>query len=111
MDNLLTQLSVIHDGVTEKFRCEKCNNSFRKKYQFDVHSDNSNPVACKTCSVVCCTKKQLEIHKKVAHPQFQCLLCEKYFPRKADLERHLAIKSKRKTVCMECVAVSAHPKS
>ena len=101
-DNLLKHLEVIHDGGKEKFRCETCNKIFINKFNFDVHSNNSNPVPCKTCSVVCCTKKQLDIHKKIAHPQFQCLLCGKYFPRKADLERHVAIKSKKKTVCMVC---------
>ena len=55
MDNLLTHLSMIHDGVKEKFRCLTCNKSFHKKFHFDVHSNNSNPVACETCSAVCCS--------------------------------------------------------
>ena len=102
--NYLDHVGTAHEGGSgmKKFQCRKCQKVFLKQNNFQAHCENKNPRQCSKCPVVCCTRKQLEIHRRRVHPSFQCLRCEKYFPRKALLEKHESIRKWKKTSCMLC---------
>ena len=86
-----------------KYKCRKCQKIFLKDNNFRAHCENSqNPKPCNKCDVVCCTRKQLEIHRRMVHPSFQCLKCEKYFPRRTSLFKHESIRRRRNTTCSQC---------
>ena len=102
--NYLEHVGAVHEGGKgmTKFKCRKCQKIFLKQNNFQAHCENQNPRPCVKCDVVCCTRKQLEIHRRRVHPSFQCLKCEKYFQRKASLEKHESIRRWRKTSCSQC---------
>ena len=103
-DNLTEHWKVVHDlgeGV-KKYNCEKCMKVFWKHHNFKAHIRNQKPKACVKCSVVCCTKKQLQKHRRSEHPSFKCDLCEKYFAQKAALEKHQRIRKRKTTSCPFC---------
>ena len=102
--NYLEHVGAVHEGGKgmTKFKCRKCQKIFLKQNNFQAHCENQNPRPCVKCDVVCCTRKQLEIHRRRVHPSFQCLKCKKYFPRKASLEKHESIRRWRKTSCSQC---------
>ena len=102
--NYLDHVGTAHEGGNgmKKFKCNKCEKVFLKENNFQTHCENTNPRQCSKCPVVCCTRKQLEIHRRRVHPSFQCLRCEKYFQRKASLEKHESIRIWKKTACMLC---------
>ena len=87
--NYLEHVGAVHEGGKgmTKFKCRKCQKIFLKQNNFQAHCENQNPRPCVKCDVVCCTRKQLEIHRRRVHPSFQCLKCKKYFPLKASLEK------------------------
>lgn len=84
------------------FKCRKCLKVFQKENNFKTHCEYQNPKPCTICPVVCCTRKQLEIHKRRKHPSFQCQMCKKFFSRKIKLKMHENIKRWFKTSCTEC---------
>ena len=104
--NFLDHVGTAHEGGNgvKKLECGKCHKVFLKQNNFQAHCENQNPKQCPKCHVVCCTKKQLEIHRRSVHPSFQCLMCEKYFQKKASLEKHEWIRKfkYRKPSCMLC---------
>ena len=102
--NHLDHVGTAHEGGDgmKKFKCRDCQKVFLKQNNFQAHCENKKPRQCSKCPVMCCTKKQLEIHRRRVHPSFQCLQCEKIFPRKASLEKHESIRKWKKTSCMQC---------
>ena len=99
--NYLDHVGTAHEGGNgmKKIVCRKCQKVFLKQNNFQALCENQNP---RPCSVVCCTKKQLEIHRRRVHPSFQCPQCKKYFPRKDTLEKNESIRRWKKTSCMQC---------
>lgn len=100
----LDHVSSVHNGgkgITE-FKCATCRKVFHKEQNFQAHCQNLNPKPCRKCTVVCCTRKQLEKHRRLTHPSFQCPRCDKYFQRKDALYQHERIKFWKSTSCSEC---------
>ena len=121
-DDLIKHVGIVHNrGVSKKlvvvgqtlkivttqatnYQCEKCEDIFLKKSNYDRHLRvQQDP--CDICAKIYCTKKQLQRHHQSDHPKFSCSICGKYFERKGDCDRHEDSRSFARTGCTVCLEV------
>jgi len=91
-DNLEAHTKLVHgDGNNTEYYCElsNCDETFTKKSNFERHC-HTKPRECVVCTEIFCTLKQLQQHHKSEHSKFRCEKCDKSFPLKSHLNRHLA---------------------
>ena len=80
----------------QTFECFVCNKLFLQKYNFlahieRFHDDVSKSFPCQHCDKVFTTKPALDGHMQQQHknPLLICPLCQRGFPQKSSLKRHV----------------------
>ena len=81
-------MTTAHSEADHDFLCQICNSTFSKKCNYERH--------CKLVSRKCdiwakdfCSMKQFQQHTKKEHSKHSCDNCNKCFPEKAQLKRHI----------------------
>ena len=85
-DNLRDHIEIFHTENCHKYECELCMKYFTKKSHFVRHRKVSH--TCKSCLAVICTTNQLQVHKKIDHPEYPCGHCQRSFQDRANMKRH-----------------------
>ena len=93
---------MVENGVTKKFRCEKCPYETNHKGHFIAHvkviHDKIKDHICEKCGRALSSKRSLQYHMKISYctdtkeyrrpPKYVCRKCQKVFYRKYQLKRH-----------------------
>ena len=98
----------VHRKKDNSYKCDKCNELFSKKSNYQRHidgsinEDGSSKNACEICLDQFCTKRKLLKHSQ-AHTTYECKHCQKSFAKKQSLELHMACREEKS--CPECAEV------
>ena len=76
-------MQVLHENFTDVTKCLKHESLYSQRY------------SCKRCPEKSATVQLLLKHCKEEHPKEQCHICNSFYERKEDLEKHIAEVHKR----------------
>ena len=99
-------LSTIHEGNNQKYKCDKCDKIFKFKLPWENHMISMVHYECKHCQKGFTNIKKFEYHLKVVHNVVnicECKICGKPFRRNKYLRRHLRVThGGEKYPCKKC---------
>ena len=99
-------LSTIHEGNNQKYKCDKCDKNFKFKLPWENHMISMVHYECKHCQKGFTNIKKFEYHLKVVHNEVnicECKICGKPFRRNKYLRRHLRVThGGEKYPCKKC---------
>ncbi|XP_044743514.1 zinc finger protein OZF-like [Chrysoperla carnea] len=94
------------NGPKQVYKCEKCNQEFKKACNLGNHMHRrhrAKGTKCSKCSLVCYHPLHLSAHEKIHSPSnFPCKVCNKSFSNTHKLKRHKFIHGERNFACTKC---------
>lgn len=76
------------NGIPDCVVCKICDLTFHNSESLDKHVENHKQNLCSICFETHETKESLNIHLKSVHSEFVCLICQKVFENKINLQEH-----------------------